>query len=143
MLAFGAETTASRIDLDGFTETGAGGLSLEVEAQSREWLTTVFSGRINRTYRLNGRDFGLYGGLGAMLTSGDRQALADMRFSGAATGFGDFTIEGAETAPVAGVADFGFEAEVSDSATVSLGYRGVFDERLSDHQVGARIQIRW
>ena len=143
LLAFGAETTASRITIDGFTETGAGGLSLEVTAQSREWLTTVLSGRINRTYRLNGRDFGLYGGLGAMLTTGDRQALADMRFSGAAIGFGDFTIEGAETAPVAGVADLGFEAEVSDSATFSLGYRGVFNERLDDHQVGARIQIRW
>lgn len=143
LLALGAETTASRINLDGFTETGAGGLSLEVSAQSRAWLTTVISGRINRTYRLNGRDFGLYGGLGAMLTSGDRQTLADMRFSGAAIGFGDFTVEGAETAPVAGVADIGFEAEVSDNAVVSLGYRGVFNERLDDHQVGARIQIRW
>lgn len=143
MLAVGAETTASRINLDGFTEAGAGGLSLEVMAQSREWLTTVLSGRLNRTYRLNGRDFGLYGGLGVMLTSGDRQALADTRFSGAAIGFGDFTVEGAETAPVAGVADIGFEADMSDSTTVSLGYRGVFNERLDDHQVGARIQIRW
>ncbi len=143
MLALGAETTASRINLDGFTEAGAGGLSLEVAAQSREWLTTVLSGRINRTYRLNGRDFGFYGGLGVMLTSGDRQALADMRFSGAAIGFGDFTVEGAETAPVAGVADIGFEADMSDNTTVSLGYRGVFNERLDDHQVGARIQIRW
>jgi len=61
----------------------------------------------------------------------------------AAAGFGDFTIEGAQTAPVSGVADFGIEAEISDSASVSLGCRGVFNERLDDHQVGARIQIRW
>ncbi len=141
--AFGVESTASRIDLDGFTETRAGGLSLEVEAQSREWLTTVFSGRANHSFRQNGRDFGVYGGLGVMLTAGDRQAQADMRFSGAATGFGGFTVEGAETAPVAGVADFGIEAAITDSASVSVGYRGVFNERLNDHQIGARIQISW
>lgn len=142
-LSFGVEGTASRVSFDRFTETGAGGLSLEVDAQAREWLTGIASARASQTWRVNGRDFGLYGGLGVMATSGDRQATSDMRFSGAAAGFGNFTVEGAETAPLAGVADFGVETQITARTRISLGYRGVFNDRLDDQQLGVRINVRW
>lgn len=55
-----------------------------------------------------------------------------MRFTGAPTGFGAFTVEAAEMPPVAGVADFGLEVGVGEGLTLSAGYRGLFSERLRD-----------
>ena len=66
-----------------------------------------------------------------------------MRFTGAATGFGAFTVEGAETPPLAGVADFGLEVGVGEGLTLSAGYRGLFGERLRDNQVGLQLRANW
>ena len=78
-----------------------------------------------------------------LVTTGDREALADMRFSGAAAGFGGFTIEGAQAAPLAGVTEFGLEYQPRKGVTLSTGYRAVFSDRLHDNQIGARMSVQW
>ncbi|MDI1282220.1 hypothetical protein [Brevundimonas sp.] len=56
---------------------------------------------------------------------------------------GGFAIEGAETPPLAGVAELGLAYEPREGLTLSAGYRGVFSNRLRDNQLGARMSIEW
>ena len=143
LVALGAVGTASNASIDGFTETGAGGLSLEASGLERDWQSLQVSARATQDYRIDGRRLRLYAGAGVMATTGDRQATGDMRFSGAPTGFGAFTVEGAEMPPLAGLADVGVEIGVSEGLTLSAGYRGLFGERLRDHQVGLKLRANW
>lgn len=143
MIALGAIGTASNASVDGFTETGAGGLSLTASGQERDWQSLQISARGTQDYRVNGQGFRLYAGAGVMAMAGDRQATGDMRFSGAPIGFGSFTVEGAEAPPVAGLADFGMEVGAGEGVTLSAGYRGLFSERLQDNQVGVKLKVSW
>ncbi|GAA0622666.1 autotransporter-associated beta strand repeat-containing protein [Brevundimonas kwangchunensis] len=142
-LAFGMMGTVSNASVDGYTETGAGVLSLQVSGQERDWQTLQLSARATQPYEVDGRTMRIYGGLGVLATTGDRQTTGDMRFTGAPTGFGSFAIEGAETPPLAGVTDFGLEVEAADGVSVSAGYRGVFSERLTENQIGMKLNVRW
>ena len=142
-VSVGLMETMSRSTVDAFTETAAGGLSLEVADQERNWQTTQLNLRGTQDYRLGGRSLRVYGGLGVLITTGDREALADMRFSGAAAGFGGFTVEGAQAAPLAGTAELGFEFQPREGVTLSTGYRAVFSDRLHDNQIGARMSVAW
>ena len=143
VVALGVMGTASSASVDGFTETGAGALSLEASGLERDWQSLNVSARLTQPYELKGRSMKVYGGLGALLTVGDSQATGDMRFTGAPTGAGSFLVEGAEAPPLAGVADFGFEIEAADGVTLSAGYRGVFSDRLTDNQIGMKMNLRW
>ncbi|HWQ86719.1 autotransporter-associated beta strand repeat-containing protein [Brevundimonas sp.] len=143
MIALGAVGTASNASVDGFTETGAGGLSLQASGLERDWQSLQVGARGTQDYRVNGRGFRIYAGAGVLATTGDRQAIGDMRFTGAPTGFGSFTVEGAETPPLAGVADFGLEVGVGEGLTLSAGYRGLFSDRLQDNQVGVKLKASW
>lgn len=142
-ISVGLMQTLSRSTVDAFTETGAGGLSLESADKTRNWQTTQVNLRGTQDYQLSGQPLRLYGGLGLLVTTGDREAGADLRFSGAATGFGGYTIEGAQAAPLAATTEFGFEYQPREGLTLSTGYRGVFSERLRDDQIGARMSIAW
>lgn len=142
-VSVGLMQTMSRSAVDGFTERAAGGLSLEVADQERNWQTTQLNLRGTQDYRLSGQPMRLYGGVGVLVTTGDREAGTDMRFSGAAAGFGGFAIEGAQAAPLAGVTEFGLEYQPREGLTLSTGYRAVFSDRLNDNQVGARMSIEW
>ncbi len=143
MIAVGVIGTASNASVDGYTETGAGALSLQASGQERDWQSLQFSARATQDYRVNGRGFRVYGGAGIMAMAGDRQATGDMRFTGAPVGFGSFVVEGAEAPPVAGLADFGVEVGAGEGVTVSAGYRGLFSERLQDNQVGIKLNVSW
>ena len=143
VIALGAVGTASNASVDGFTETGAGGLSLQASGLERDWQSLLVSARGTQDYRVDGRRFRIYAGAGVLATTGDRQASGDMRFTGAPTGFGAFTVEAAETPPVAGVGDFGLEVGLGEGLTLSAGYRGVFGERLSDNQIGVQLKANW
>tara|TARA_R110002124_G_scaffold276986_2_gene448036 strand:+ start:5491 stop:17406 length:11916 start_codon:yes stop_codon:yes gene_type:complete len=142
-ISVGLMQTLSRSTIDAFTETGAGGLSLEVADQERNWQTTQLNLRGTQDYQLSGQPLRMYGGLGVLITTGDREARSDMRFSGAAAGFGGFTVEGAGATPLAGTAELGFEYQPREGLTLSTGYRAVFSQRLNDNQIGARMSVQW
>ncbi|MDI1281658.1 autotransporter outer membrane beta-barrel domain-containing protein, partial [Brevundimonas sp.] len=142
-ISVGLMQTLSRSTIDAFTETGAGGLSLEVADQERNWQTTQLNLRGTQDYQLSGQPLRMYGGLGVLITTGDREASGDMRFSGAAAGFGGFTVEGAGATPLAGTAELGFEYQPREGLTLSTGYRAVFSQRLHDNQIGARMSVQW
>ncbi len=143
MVAIGATGTASNASVDGYTETGAGALSLQASGQERDWQSLQLSARGTQDYRVNGQGFRIYGGAGVMAMAGDRQATGDMRFTGAPVGFGTFVVEGAETPPLAGLVDFGLEVGAGEGVTVSAGYRGLFSERLQDNQIGVKLNVSW
>ncbi|WP_332641411.1 hypothetical protein [Brevundimonas sp.] len=143
MIALGAIGTASNASVDGYTETGAGGLSLQASGQERDWQSLQLTARATQDYRVNGQGFRIYGGAGVMAIAGDRQATGDMRFTGAPVGFGTFTVEGAEAPPMAGLVDFGLEVGAGEGVTVSAGYRGLFSERLQDNQIGVKLNVSW
>jgi len=142
-VAIGAQATASRVNVDAFTEQGAGVVSLAVGEQERSWQTGQISVRGTQAFKLNGQNFSVYAGTGVMGTGGDRSGYADMRFTGAPTSFGAFTVEGVETPRMAGVADFGIQTKAGEGVTISTGYRGVFSERLHDNQIGVRVRMSW
>lgn len=142
-MALGVMGTASTASVDGFTEAGAGALSLEVSGLERDWQSLNLNARATQPYELGGQRMKVYGGIGVLLTTGDRQATGDMRFTGAPVGSGGFLVQGAETPPVAGITDFGLEVEASDGVTLSAGYRGVFSDRLTDNQIGMKMNVRW
>ncbi|MDP3369986.1 MAG: autotransporter domain-containing protein, partial [Brevundimonas sp.] len=142
-VALGVMGAASKASVDRFTETGAGVLSLVAAGLERDWQTLNISARASQPYEVSGRRMKIYGGLGVLLTTGDRQTTGDMRFTGAPTGFGTFITEGAETPPLAGVTDFGLEFEAAEGISISAGYRGLFSDRLSDNQVGMKLNVRW
>lgn len=143
MIALGAIGTASNASVDGYTETGAGGLSLQASGQERDWQSLQLTARATQDYRVNGQGFRIYGGAGVMAMAGDRQATGDMRFTGAPVGFGTFTVEGAEAPPMAGLVDFGLEVGAGEGVTVSAGYRGLFSDRLQDNQIGVKLNVSW
>lgn len=143
MVALGALGVVSNASVDGFTETGAGGLSLQVAGVDRDWRSLQLSARGEKDYRVNGQGLRVYAGAGVMATTGDRQASGDMRFTGAPVGSAWFTVEGAETPPLAGIADLGVEVAIQEGAKVTVGYRGVFSERLQDNQLGLKLQVSW
>lgn len=142
-VAIGVSGTLANIEADRFTETGAGGLSLEVGRLDRNWQSFHLGARASQDYRVNGRGLQLYAGAGAMATTGDRQATGQMRFSGAPSGFGAFIVEGAEAPPLAGTVDLGAEWSINDRFSLGGGYRGLFSDRLTDNQIGVRLNARW
>jgi hypothetical protein len=143
VVSLGAIGTATNATVAGYTETGAGALSLQILRTERDWQTLQLSARGTQSYRINGQQLRLYAGGGVMGTAGDRDATGDMRFTGAPTGFGAFTIEGAETPPLAGLVDVGVEYDVASGVSFTAGYRGVFSERLEDNQFGVKVKFSW
>ena len=143
VVALGLMGTASTASVDGFTEVGAGALSLQASGLERDWQSLNLSARFTQPYKVGSRLVRVYAGMGGLLTTGDREATGDMRFTGAPTGSGAFLVEGAETPPLAGVADFGLEVDATSGVTLSAGYRGVFSDRLTDNQIGVKMNVRW
>ncbi|MEH6663657.1 MAG: autotransporter-associated beta strand repeat-containing protein [Brevundimonas sp.] len=142
-LILGAAAAAGRSEVDAFTEQGAGGLSLEVAAQDREWRSVQLGVRGEHSVDLGEARVNLYAGLAGLGQVGETAAIGDMRLTGAASGFGDFRVEGAATPSAAAQLEFGAETTVEQGVTFSVGYRGLVSDRLQDHAVGAGLRLRW
>lgn len=142
-LVLGVAGAIGRSEVDAYTEQGAGGLSLEVATQDREWRSVQLGVRGEHSVDLRGAQMNLYAGVAGVGQVGDTAAIGDMRLTGAASGFGDFRVEGAEAPSFATQLEFGAEVMVEQGVAFSIGYRGLVSDRLQDHAVGAGLRLRW
>jgi outer membrane autotransporter protein len=69
----------TQVDRDGFTETGAGGLSLSVAEETRDLLTISGDARLSHGVRLGRTAVEPYLQLGVRFNSGDLESVSDVR----------------------------------------------------------------
>ncbi|OYY71813.1 autotransporter-associated beta strand repeat-containing protein [Sphingomonas sp. 28-63-12] len=132
-----ASFTATGVERDAFNETGAGGLSLQVARDHRVLYAATAEGRISRPFDALGGVVEPYIGGGAIFSFGDLDTLSVNRFSGAPTGTGTFTIQGARLAPFTSLVNAGID--VRPTSNVRLGLQG--EARLSNRQSEQRISL--
>jgi uncharacterized protein with beta-barrel porin domain len=140
-LALQAGALHTQVDRDGFTETGAGGLSLGVAEESRDLLTISGDARLSHAFRLGRTALEPYLQLGVRFNSGDLGSVSDVRFTGAPTGLGNFTIQGAALDDVAGVFGGGFEIRASDRLRIGFDLLTTAGENSRETQVGANVRL--
>lgn len=129
--------TATGVTRDAFTETGAGGLSLQAARERREIYAATAEGRLSRPFNALGGTVEPYIGGGAVYSFGDLDTVSTNRFSGAPVGTGTFTIDGARLSPVTALVNGGIN--VRPSQNVRLGLQG--EARLSQRQREERISL--
>lgn len=129
--------TATGVTRGAFTETGAGGLSLQAARERREIYAATAEGRLSRPFNALGGTVEPYIGGGAIYSFGDLDTLSTNRFSGAPVGTGTFTIEGARLSPVTALVNGGIN--VRPSQNVRLGLQA--EARLSQRQREERISL--
>ncbi len=135
--------TATGIVRDGFTESGAGGLSLQLDRSKRQLYTTTVEGRLSRKLNALGGVIEPYLGGGVNFNLGDLDTLDSARFTGAPIGTGGFTVTGARLAPITGMANAGIEAHPTDSVTLGLGAEATYAQRERQGSVYASIRFRF
>lgn len=129
--------TATGVTRGAFTETGAGGLSLQAARERREIYAATAEGRLSRPFNALGGTVEPYIGGGAIYSFGDLDTVSTNRFTGAPLGTGTFTIEGARLSPVTALVNGGIN--VRPSQNVRLGLQG--EARLSQRQREERISL--
>ena len=128
---------ATHVDRGAFTETGAGGLSLSVGKDVRNLYAATVEGRLSHVSAAPGGIIEPYAGAGVAFNFGDLSTLAANRFTGAPTGIGAFSIQGARLAPTTALVNGGIEAHPNDRVTLGMGA----ETRLSDRQREASLQL--
>ncbi len=129
--------TATGVTRDAFTETGAGGLSLQASRDHRQLYAATGEGRLSRVFNALGGVVEPYVGGGAIYSFGDLDTGSINRFSGAPVGTGTFSIQGARLAPLTALVNGGIN--VRPSQNVQLGLQG--EARLSNRQREERVSL--
>ncbi len=132
-----ASFTATGVTRDAFTETGAGGLSLQASREHRQLYAATGEGRLSRVFNALGGVVEPYVGGGAIYSFGDLDTGSTNRFSGAPVGTGTFSIQGARLAPLTALVNGGIN--VRPSQNVQLGLQG--EARLSNRQREERVSL--
>ncbi|WP_230480788.1 autotransporter-associated beta strand repeat-containing protein [Sphingomonas sp. Leaf21] len=126
---------------DGFTEEGAGVLSLAVGRERRDLYQV--SGQIRLAYRgVSGSGWvEPFVATGVRHIWGERDATSAMRFSGAPIGAGDFTIRGAELPPVVGLLGGGLNARLARWAMIDLNAEHSISRRQKEGRININARI--
>jgi len=139
-----ATVTYSSNHQDGFTEQGAGLVSLQVDSVKvshtvgtlgARWLMPIDMGSMTLTPELRG----------AFATNwGDRNAVLDSVFTGAPAGTGAFQVSGARLPRSWGVVGAGLSlSSKSDRFSLHAGYEGAFGSQLSAHRFDVGVTFRF
>ena len=132
-----ASITVTGVTRDAFSETGVGGLSLQVARDQRLIYTATGEAKLSKAFDALGGVIVPYIGGGASYSFGDLDTLSTNRFSGAPIGTGSFSIQGARLAPVTALVNAGLD--VQPTSNVRLGLQG--EARLSNRQHEQRISL--
>lgn len=132
-----ASITVTGVTRDAFSETGVGGLSLQVARDQRLIYTATGEAKLSKAFDALGGVIVPYIGGGASYSFGDLDTLSTNRFSGAPIGTGSFSIQGARLAPVTALVNAGLD--VQPTSNVRLGLQG--EARLSNRQQEQRISL--
>ncbi|MBB4120749.1 autotransporter domain-containing protein [Martelella radicis] len=131
---------ASYVNLktDGFSETG-GMAALHAASQTQDLWTTTLGLRASRDIMLDETAARLSGHAGWQHAYGDLNGTSVMAFDGGS----DFGISGIPTARDAALLGVGLSFDLSNEASLSLGYDGQLAEGVQDHNFSMRFDLRF
>ncbi|WP_174803435.1 autotransporter domain-containing protein [Martelella limonii] len=131
---------ASYVNLktDGFSETG-GMAALHAASQMQDLWTTTLGLRASRDIMLGETAARLSGHAGWQHAYGDLNGTSMMAFNGGS----DFGISGVPTARDAALLGVGLSFDLSNEASLSLGYEGQLAEGVQDHNFSMRFDLRF
>ncbi|MBI1384890.1 MAG: autotransporter domain-containing protein [Rhizobiales bacterium] len=128
------------VDVEGFTEQGAGAANLTVAAQSYDTLDTIVGLRIAGTYRSEGMTVMPQARIGWVHTSGDIAPLVPLTLAG---GGGTFTVAGARRAEDALAVGVGVNVAFDDALTGFVDYGANLSDEATDQAVSAGFRWRF
>ncbi|MES2098134.1 MAG: autotransporter outer membrane beta-barrel domain-containing protein, partial [Pseudomonadota bacterium] len=125
-----------------FTESGVGVLSLAVNREQRTLYSGTAEARLShRGVTASGGVVEPYVSVGVRVNFGDRDTLSSMRFSGAPTGTGAFTIEGAMLPKTSAILSAGINANPSDRVSIGVEVGGSYGKNQQEGRVGLHLKI--
>ncbi|AQZ52200.1 Extracellular serine protease precursor [Martelella mediterranea DSM 17316] len=127
-----------QVKTDGFTETGGTG-ALTVDGQTMNATFTTIGLRAATDFDFGGVATSARGALGWMHAFGDVDTETTARF---ATG-NDFTVFGTPLDRNTAIIEAGLDFQVTESATIGIGYAGQFGENARDQGLNADLRVRF
>jgi len=135
--------TNIRIKRDGFDETGADPLNLQVSEETREVTYGTAQLRLSTLTPVAGGTFEPYLAGGVERYWGDLASVSDMRFAGAAGDMGSFRIIGAPLEETVGVLGAGFDVRPNDRFEIGASAGSRIGERTTQTTVEMHARIRF
>jgi fibronectin-binding autotransporter adhesin len=135
--------TNIRITRDGFDETGADPLNLQVSKETRDVTYGTAQVRLSTVMPVAGGTFEPYLAGGVERYWGDRTAVSEMRFAGAAGDMGAFRIIGAPLENTVGVVGAGFDVRPTDRFEIGASAGARVGNRVSQGTVEMHARIRF
>lgn len=135
--------TNIRIKRDGFDETGADPLNLQVSEETRDVTYGTAQLRLSTAIPVAGGTFEPYLAGGVEHYWGDLGAVSEMRFAGAAGDMGAFQIIGAPLEETVGVVGAGFDVRPSDRFEVGASAGARVGDRVTQATVEMHARIRF
>ncbi len=126
---------------DGFTESATGGLGLAVAKANRDLFTAGAELRLGAKVKTGAGVAMPWVSMGVRYNSGDRDTLGAVRFSGAPSGTGAFTVEGVKIAPVLGTLGVGIDARASKNVRLGIALEGSAGENTREGRASVRVKI--
>ena len=126
---------------DGFNESAAGGLGLQVASASRDLFTASGELRLGAKVKTGAGEAMPWVSAGVRYNSGDLDTLGAMRFAGAPTGLGSFGVQGVRMAPVLGTLGVGIDARASKNVRLGVALEGAAGENTREGRASVRIKI--
>jgi outer membrane autotransporter protein len=135
-----AMVSMTRIERDGFRETGGGIAGLTVEDSELNSGEAWLGADLTRAFVVGGDWLVAEGGLAVVQPFGDTQAEQTARFAGAQQGF---TVYGADQDDTQLAANAGAEWFMTDDFSLWLGYRGRFGGDTESHGGLLSANLTW
>jgi outer membrane autotransporter protein len=135
--------SASKVhdERDGFNESAAGGLGLQVASASRDLFTASGELRLGAKVKTGAGEAMPWVSMGVRYNSGDLDTLGAMRFAGAPTGTGSFGVSGVRMAPVLGTLGVGIDARASKNVRLGVALEGAAGENTREGRASVRVKI--
>ncbi|NCQ64993.1 MAG: autotransporter outer membrane beta-barrel domain-containing protein [Alphaproteobacteria bacterium] len=135
--------TNIRIKRDGFDETGADPLNLQVSQETREVTYGTAQLRLSSATPVSGGTFEPYLAGGVERYWGDLRAVSTMRFAGAAGDMGSFRIIGAPLEKTVGAFGAGFDVRPNDRIEIGASAGVRVGDRVTQSTVEMHARIRF
>ncbi|WP_253190612.1 autotransporter-associated beta strand repeat-containing protein [Sphingomonas sp. LM7] len=136
-----ASATKTHDTRDAFAERASGGVGLDVAAADRDLFTATGELRLGQVIQTGSGSAMPFVSVGVRYNDGDLASLAGMRFAGAPTGLGAFTVEGARMSRWVGTLGAGIDAKVSDNVSLGVAAESAFADRTREGRASLRIKI--
>jgi fibronectin-binding autotransporter adhesin len=126
---------------DGFAESAAGGLGLQMASANRDLFTAGAELRLGAKVKTGAGVAMPWVSMGVRYNSGDLDTVGALRFSGAPSGTGGFGIEGVRMAPVLGTLGVGIDARASRNVRLGIALEGSAGENTREGRASVRVKI--